>query len=119
MKKLVGMIMSVMLINTAHAGDMPNIHIMVSGAAHDSSSYICVSHMDCINLAATSHMNTVPMGPGSINNIDILDAAQHRIYAQALPASCQVTVNSNQTLTVSGHAVNGGTHINNLHCSLS
>jgi hypothetical protein len=111
------------LMNSAHAeGGEPNLHMKISGDIK-KTYYLCVSNAGCVNLAAGVQGKKFPMNPGDINYIFITNAANVRMYPQPLPASCQVELNENQTLVVSGKvatkAANDDIYIEKLHCSVA
>jgi len=84
--------------------------------------YLCVSNAGCMNLAAGVAGKKFPMNPGDVSYIFMTNAANVRMYPQPLPNSCQIELNKNQTLVVSGRvakAANDDVYIKALHCSVA
>lgn len=109
------------LLNTAYASNQPNLHMNISGDVK-STYYLCVSNAGCVNLAAGTYGKKFPMNPGDVNYIFMVNAANVRMYPQPLPDSCQIELNENQTLVVSGKltkAANDHLYIKGLHCSVA
>lgn len=91
------------------------------GGKVTGTHYLCVSHVGCINIAAGQSGRTFPLTPGSVNYILLAEGRNYRMYPQALPHSCNITINQNQTLVVSGRvskAANDNMYINQLRCSV-
>lgn len=121
MKKKTMMIGCLLLLNSAYAADEPNLHMKISGDIKNTY-YLCVSNAGCVNLAAGTEGKKFPMTPGDVNYIFMTNAANVRMYPQPLPNSCQVELNNNQTLVVSGKvakAANDDIYIKELHCSVA
>ncbi len=121
MKKTMVKMGCLFLLNSAYAGHIPNLHMKISGDIKNTY-YLCVSNAGCINLAAGVQGKIFPMNPGDVNYIIMTNAANIRMYPQALPSSCQVELKGDQTLIVSGkltNASNDDIYIKELHCSVA
>lgn len=121
MKKLILNASILFALNSAYAVNAPNLQMKISGDVK-KTYYLCVSNAGCVNLAAGTQGRKFPMNPGDINYIFMTNAANVRMYPQALPNSCQVELNENQTLVVSGKitkAANDEIYIKELHCSVA
>ena len=121
MKKTIMKMGVLFLLHSANAASIPNLHIKMSGDIKNTY-YLCVSNAGCVNLAAGVKGHRYPMNAGDINYIMMANAANTRMYPQPLPSSCQVELNENQTLVVSGkvtHAANDHIYISQLHCAVA
>ena len=123
MKKLIAVVVCLLSAaagTLANAGDA-NLQIKVRGTDKNNTYFLCVDGSGCVSMFAADHGKTYPLTTGSIDRIFMVNRTNLRTYFQALPASCNVTVNSNQTLTVKGKVVNGANnsaHIENLRCEV-
>lgn len=118
-KLLIALLGGVILFNSAYAFDAL-LRVKVKGNIQ-KTHYICVSNVGCLNLAASVKGRTFPMQLGNVQHIFLADISNLRMYPQTLPASCDVVIKNNQTLTVSGSvgkAVNNNLYINNLKCTI-
>lgn len=121
MKKLIINMACLLALNSAHASDMATMQMKVSGDIKNTY-YLCVNNAGCVNLVAGTKGKNFPINSGSVDYIFITNAANVRMYPQQLPSSCTITVNENQTLTVSGKvtkAANDRIYLRDLHCSVS
>lgn len=121
MKKTMLKIGFLFLLSSADASTVPNLHMKISGDIK-KTYYLCVSNAGCVNLAAGAQGRKFPMNPGDVSYIFMTNAANVRMYPQPLPNSCQVELNENQTLVVSGKvtkAENDDIYIKELHCSVA
>lgn len=124
MKKLLVLLLSLLLVQTAFAYDATNINIKISGAIHDNRYFLCMSGVGCLSLKAAKQGTVFPiLSQVKMRSIYVMDAANNmQLTPQGLPRSCNVTVEKNQTITISGHLVPGankGTTLSQLHCSVS
>lgn len=121
MKKLALTVLGLICINNAHGADVAKLNMHLSGNI-DSHYYLCVSNSGCVSVKAGEQGFVFPLTPGKIQHIFLSSSADFRMYPQAIPNSCQVEVNGNQTLHISGTIVKNGTNnvnISNLSCSVS
>ncbi len=130
MKKLIAVMLSILAMQSAFADDdLAKMRIKISGPISSNAYYLCVSSSGgCSSIYAGSKGQVFPMEPGKVSYIFTANIANAKMYPQTLPASCNVAVNKNQTLVVSGKVVVESTHkasetpnvrIDNLHCSLA
>ena len=127
MKKLFILAMTVLSMSfttLAMADNTANIKIKLSGAIHDNRYFICLPNIGCLSVLAAQKGKIYPIVHSfQMNDIFLTDASDNlKVHPQGLPASCDVTVNENQTITISGNIVTGANksvYINKLHCSLS
>lgn len=121
MKKIIINISFLFVLNSAYASSIPNLEMKISGNIKNTY-YLCVSNAGCVNLAAGVQGKSFPVSAGNINYVFITNAANTRMYPQPLPNSCQIALNKNETLTVSGEvtkAANDDIFIKKLHCSVA
>lgn len=124
MKKLLVVLLSLLMMQTAFAYDASNIKIKVSGAIHDNRYFLCMSGVGCLSMMAAKQGTVFPiLSQVKMRNIYVMDAANNmQLTPQGLPSSCNVTVKKNQTITISGHLTPGahkGTELSQLRCSVS
>ncbi len=124
MKKLMGMLFCLASINTVAYADnnAANLNIKVAGIGKDNTYFLCVDSVGCVSMRAASEGRTFPLNPGQVERIFLMNSGTLRTYFQALPASCSVNVNANQTLTVKGKIIKGAndrTYIEKLECSVA
>ena len=123
MKQLILLIVSFALISTAYADDSSAaLRIKISNAAQNSSYYLCITDVYCINVAAGKPGKSFPITAGAVDKIIMVNPANNQMYPQTLPASCQVTLDKNQTMTVSGKIVQASNNkaiIKNLNCAVA
>lgn len=121
MRKILAAILSLILIHPAYA-ESAKLRMKIAGPVQDNKYFLCVTNAGCINMNAGRHGKIVPIGNGKINNIFTLDSSNLRMYTQALPDSCQMSVEEGQTMTVSGKLMkgaNGRVAIQNLQCGIA
>lgn len=123
MKKLIGISACILMtsFSTIAQADNANLQIKVSGTSKNNTYFLCVDGVGCVSMFAADHGRTYPLTPGQIERIFMVNRTNLRTYFQPLPASCNVTVNPNQTLTVKGKVVNAANsaHIDHLECSVA
>lgn len=121
MKHIIFFVVMCILTSNVFAYDGTNLRINVTGNVKNTQ-YLCVSGVGCVNIAASSHGRTFPITSGEeVSYIFLANGKNYRMYPQALPSSCNVTVNENQTLVVSGRvakAANDNVFISQLRCSV-
>ncbi len=106
------------LTSNIFAFDGSKLRIQVAGATNNE--YLCVSQIGCININQ-GRARTLPLSSGEVSYIFLANGKNYRMYPQALPHSCDVNVNNNQTLVVSGSVTKAGNdniRINGLRCSV-
>lgn len=121
MKKLLMTLLSLILMHPAYA-ESAKLRMKIAGPVQNNKYFLCVTNAGCINMNAGKHGKIVPIGNGTINNIFTLDRSSLRMYPQALPHSCQVSVAEGQTMTVIGKLIQGTkgrVAIQNLRCAIS
>lgn len=118
MKYIFSFVAICVLTSNVFAFDGSKLRINVAGASN--TQYLCVSQVGCINIAQ-GRSRAIPLTPGDVSYIFLANGKNYRMYPQALPSSCNVTVNNSQTLVVSGSVAKAGSdnmHINQLRCSV-
>ena len=125
MKKLLALLLvGVASIQFAFAeGGTANIKIKIAGAIHDNSYFLCIPDIGCLSILAAKKGKVYPViRPIEMNTIFVKDAHTMRDHNQGLPASCNVTVQQNQSITIYGTLEASGTEkvvVKNLHCVVS
>ena len=124
MRKLISVVACSLIASMsaiAHAEDA-HLQIKVSGTDKNNTYFLCTDGVGCVSMFAADHGRTYPLTPGQIERIYMVNRTNLRTYFQPLPASCNVTVNGNQTLTVKGKVVtdrNNNARIDHLECSVA
>ncbi len=122
MKKFILLAGCLFALSSAHATtNTATMYMKISGDIKNTY-YLCISNAGCINLIAGVKGKSFPINPGHINYIFMTNAGNIRMYPQPLSNSCQIALNKNQTLTVSGKitkAANDTIYIKKLHCSVA
>lgn len=126
MKKVLFLLASLIFMPVAHAYDYnaANIKINISGAIHNNSYFLCIPNIGCLSIMAAKKGKVFPiLHPIEMDNIYVLDRGNnYRIQSQGLPKSCNVTVATNHTITISGNlsvGANNQVRLSGLHCSVS
>ena len=130
MKKFLAMCLAISCLNligfvqTAYGDDFANVRIKISGAAKDNRYFLCLPNIGCLSiLAATTKGKIYPVTHSfEMDNIFVTNMDDFRVHPQGLPTSCNVTVKTNQTITIYGKITQGQNDsilINQLHCSVS
>ncbi len=124
MKKLLIALMAVTCMQVAVADDAAKIKIRISGAAHDNRYFLCLPNVGCLSILAAARGKVYPIyRPVEISGLYVTDVNNNfRVTSQGLPNSCDVTVQPNQTITISGKISviqNNTAMINGLHCSVA
>lgn len=122
MKKLFILLAALVCMQVAVADEAAKIKIHMSGAGNANRYFLCLPDVGCLSILAAEKGKTYPIfRPIEMSSIYITDVSHSlRVSNQGLPRSCQVTVQPNQTLTISGNIVAGqnGVRVNQLHCTL-
>lgn len=127
MKKLFMIFFALMSLQTfsmAYA-DNPsaNIKIRISGALSDNRYFLCIPNVGCLSILAAERGKVYPVfHPVNVRAIYVTNVSTFRVIPQRFPSSCNVTVDMNKTITISGnitHSNSRGVIINQLHCSVS
>jgi hypothetical protein len=110
-------------MQTAFADGAANIKIRLNGTAGDNRYFICLPNVGCLSVLAAERGKVYPIfQPITLGNIFILDASNHyRLSPQAGTQSCNITVNTGQTVTISGNITKNGqiVRVGQLHCAVS
>ena len=122
MKKLLIMLLSIIVLNTAYADDNAKLRMKISGPIQDNRYFLCVSQVGCVSILNGNKGRAYPMNAGNVNNIVAINLVDHGMHPQKLPNSCSVTIDKNQTMTVSGKLIKGANNkvvIANLRCTIA
>jgi len=120
MKKLLLVLVGLLLTSTSFAYDSAKLRIEVTGDTQNY--YLCVSNAGCVNVSAGARGFIYPIQDGDVRHIFIANSANYRMYPQAFPNSCDVTLQGKQTLVVMGRIVHSGKDnmtISDLHCKVA
>lgn len=109
-------------MNSSYADEGATLRMKISGPINNNRYFLCVSHVGCTSILNGNKGKAFPMDAGEIANISAVDMGTKRIHVQKVPASCNVSVSGNQTVTVTGKLVNDSKNkvvIQNLRCSVA
>lgn len=129
MKNLLIMVLSVVLMNSAYAYDTAKLHVRITDTVVNAKAYfVCFpGSVGCVSIQAANQGKDFPIDTGKVNSIFAANFSNMQMYTQALPPSCNVSVNKDQTLTVTGKLVikkapnkqtSSTAYISDLHCSV-
>lgn len=117
------LLMMILSVSVAFADDNPaKIKIKISGGIHDNSYFLCMPDMGCLSILAAKKGKVFKMmNQFEMNTLFIMDRNNMSVHNQGLPASCDVKVKNNQTITISGSLAKQGdkVKVNQLRCSVS
>jgi hypothetical protein len=125
MKKLFILLLSLMLMPVAFAYDAANIKININGAPNTNRYFLCLPNVGCLSILGAKKGKIYPvLNKVEVSRLYVVDARDNlRIHPQGLlPASCKVTVNQKQTITISANLTTGTNNkvtLNQLRCSVS
>lgn len=126
MKKLLIVFIALVTAQVAFAANSnaANIKIKIRGATSDNRYFLCLPNVGCLSIYGAERGKVFPIyRPVQMGSMYVVDANHSfQMSAQGTPSSCNGTVNTNQTVTISGSIApgsDGTTRINQLHCSVS
>ncbi len=101
--------------------DMAKLKINFTGPVHNQAYFLCVSNNGCSRISAAAQGKIYWIDAGNVSWIFAASMKNYTMRSQVLPASCKVTVNKNQTLTVSGKLIvkDDSPYIGHLKCSVT
>lgn len=100
------------------------IRLKIAGTSKENRYFLCIYGVGCLSMQAGSRgktFYTAPTDMGNIKKLVILDGRNMRMYKNPSNGSCNIEVNDQQTLTISGSLATGGNgpHINGLRCAVA
>lgn len=124
MKRLISLVLMVLMNGQcAYAADVANIKIRLSGSIHDNTYFLCMPELGCLSILAAKKGRVFSMmNPIEMNTLFITNTRTMRVYNQGLPASCNVSVPKNKTITIYGNLqVKGDDNVvvKNFHCVIT
>lgn len=122
MKKLLLIIIMMIFIPISYANEEAKIKIRVSGPIHNNRYFLCIPDIGCLSIYASQKGKVFKILNGAeMNTIFITDVTNRRLYNQGLPHSCDVKLNTNQTITINGVLAisQNKVSLNNLHCTIT
>ena len=124
MKKCLLILAAILSMQMAYAGDTANINIKIGGALPDNTYFLCMEDLGCLSILAAEKGKVYPIfHPIEMHNLFITDVDNNfQVSAEGLPASCNKTVQTDQTITIYGSLAKGPnntTQLQQLHCTVS
>lgn len=106
------------LSSAAFALDTAKLKFDISGVNADNRYFLCFTDIGCLSILASDqgrlYQYVYTLHP---YDIYLTDLQVNHAFNQNIPASCNVDVPVNHTLTIHGHISND--HIGGLYCQLS
>lgn len=121
MKKILIALISLMFMGSTFAYDSAKLKLKIAGPIKDNRYYLCISNAGCISMLAANKGKAFHMDAGKIRNIFAFNMVTTKLYAQPLPSSCDVNLDNQQTVVISGKLVEGPNktvYLNNLSCKV-
>lgn len=121
-KLLVSLLFGLLAANSVYADNTANIKIKIKGAIIDNRYFLCIPDLGCLSMLAAKKGKVFPVYRSvDMNTIFVSNVLNQRLYNQGLPKSCQVKVERNQTITISGELYAGPdqVQIKQLKCSIA
>lgn len=107
----------------AFADSATKIKIKLNGNTSQNQYFLCLPSVGCLSVLAAQKGKVYPIfHEVNMSQIYITDRSNYRVTPQTSASSCNTTVNTNQTVTVSGNitvAKDGGVRVNQLRCAIS
>lgn len=123
MKKMLLLLVSLISLQNAFADDAANIKIRISGALSDNRYFLCTPDTGCLSILDGQRKSYPIFHTVDMSSIYVTDVnSNFQVSAQPTPASCNVTVQTSQTVTITGSisvGANNTIRIKQLHCSIS
>lgn len=124
MKKMIlSLLLIISSIQLTYALDTANIKIQVAGAFNDNRYFMCIRNVGCLSIRAAKQGKVFPvMRTVEMDNIYIVNLKNNQLYSQGLPASCNIAVKPEQTITISGKLSTGpheSARIDQLQCTVN
>jgi hypothetical protein len=123
MKKLFILLLGLVCLPMAFATDAVNIKIKINGASSNNRYFLCLPDIGCLSIRAAQKGKIYPIFHEiEMEGIYVTNVENMRVFPQGLPKSCDLSLETNKTLTISGHLVtgpNGEAKINNLSCQVT
>jgi hypothetical protein len=121
MRALVTLVLGIILLNSAYADGVANLRIKVSNQLKNNDYFLCLPDAGCFSIAAAAAGKVYKIDSGTVTGLLTADVPKGRLYAQDLPKSCQVTVDGDRTLTISGklRIINARVDLTQVHCQVT
>lgn len=124
MKKILIAVLGLVMMSSVYADDFAKLSIKISAPVKNNSYFLCLYGVGCLNATSGSRGKEFGISPfdmGNITKIVITDSNTMRMYEQPNPDSCNVTVKSDQKLTITGtlQVKNATPYISNLQCRIT
>lgn len=117
-KNLFIAVLSLLFISSAYA-NTPSLQIKISGETQNKNYFLCIANVGCLSLIAAKH-KIFPIESGRISYIFTANGKNYQMFPQSLPKSCDIVLNDNEILTISGELRENKkkVRINYLNCSI-
>ncbi len=100
-----------------------SLRMKIDGPVNNNRYFLYVTHVGAVSILNGNAGRAYPIvEQGNIQTIMVVDASNMSMHPQRLPASCNISVDGNQTVTVRGTLVqgaNGNAQISNMRCSVN
>jgi hypothetical protein len=129
MKKLIGLAVSLsvlMFTNCFAMNGFPNLKLDIKLPTTSNIYFLCIAGEGCLSIKASDQGKVFPLVTPDMSNLNkfvVADASHDlEVHEQLSPASCNVEVKDNQTLTITGTVVatkNDQVYVQNLQCHVA
>jgi len=106
----------------AYAANTANIKIRINGPITDNRYFLCIPDVGCLSMLAAKKGKVFPFyRTVEMNTLFVTNVLNNRLYNQGLPKSCQVKVDPNKTITISGtlYAGQDQVKLSKISCSVA
>jgi hypothetical protein len=122
-KKMIIVILGFFVSGLIYAAELAKLNFNIAEVKKDRPHFLCIYNTGCFNLLSLNKNRnfSIPTNElANINRIAIADSKTRKLYLQAMPASCQVTLPAKATITLTGKmAMNNAVPvIQDLHCQV-
>jgi len=119
--KQISLLIGVLSLSVFGSVNAANLSVKMTGSTNNNRYFLCLYDVGCLSMEKSAQSSQFPISSGAMKNllkIAVTDTRTMQVYTQPISRSCQVEVNNNQTVNITGHlSVEGNTvRINQLEC---
>src|SRR5579863_7843121 len=100
MKRVLIAIISLVFSMATLAGS--SLRMKIDGPINNNRYFLYVTHAGTVSILNGNAGRAYPMEAGNMGTLMIVDASNMSMHPQRVPASCNITVNDNQSVFVRG-----------------
>ena len=119
--KKTSLLIGVLSLSVFGSVNAANVSVKMTGPTHNNRYFLCLYDVGCMSMEKAAQQNKFSISSGTMKNllkIAVTDTKTMQVYTQPISHSCQVEVDKNQTVNITGSlSVDGDTvRINQLEC---